>query len=44
MSRAVATAVMALAFVPLVFLLALGAAGWFSRLWWRVLREVWRRP
>jgi hypothetical protein len=42
MSRNLAAAVMALAFLPLVVLIALGAAGWFSRIWWRALREVWR--
>lgn len=37
-----ATALMAVLFVPLVLLTAFGAAGWFSRAWWRALREVWR--
>jgi hypothetical protein len=36
------SAAMAVAFVPVVFLLALAVAGCFARFWWRVLREVWR--
>lgn len=42
MSRNVAAAVMALAFLPLVIVVAFGAAGWFSRFWWQALREIWR--
>lgn len=42
MIRAVATAVMALAFVPCVLLLSLCVAGIFTRFWWLVLRELWR--
>jgi hypothetical protein len=36
------TLVLAVAFVPLVLLLSLFVAGIFARIWWRVLRELWR--
>lgn len=42
MTRVLVTVAMAVGFVPCVLCLVLGAAGWFARAWWRVLREVWR--
>lgn len=42
MLRIAISAAMAVAFVPAVFLVALAAAGCFSRFWWRALLEVLR--
>jgi hypothetical protein len=42
MSPTIVAALMAVAFVPAVFLVALAAAACFSRFWWRALLEVLR--
>ncbi|MGE5866823.1 MAG: hypothetical protein ACM32J_17250 [Rhizobacter sp.] len=42
MARHLVAVLMAVSFVPAVFLVALAAAGCFSRFWWRALLEVLR--